>query len=333
MSGKKSKLARKMARLEEANKNRRLIGEIDRQPALSADLFIPYMLSKFSGKAGYKYVSVGGYGSLFLSDKYADIVPIALHREFPETSARKRFNDRERRDIVVNVVHVYPGFRGFVVDKNANVYIGGISAPATKDEIDALLTFGAAAEGYPEYRWVTAEEFNEALKVEKPLIERQLNDLETKVKQSVSKIDKFTYIRNFVNDLHDKDKMSDEDYEKFEKRCHEKFEERGFTIDKENQKLVRKDGTDVDETEFLKHATEVIEETCKEFNIVYKLPDEAIIEPIDTDSGAPVTEPEQSESESGGPDNGPDHTEETTTGVGSEESEMLPPPPESIELP
>lgn len=286
MSGKKSKLARKMARLEEATKNTRIIGEIDRQKYLSADLFIPYMLSKFSGKAGYKFVSVGGYGSLFLSEGHSDIVPITLHRQFPETSARKRFNDPDRKDIVVNVIHVYPGFRGFVVDKNANVYIGGISAPATKEEIDALLTFGVAAEGCPEYRWVTAEEFNEALKVEKPLIEKQLQDLETKIKTNVATIDRYTYLRSIVDGMHNDKKLTEEQIKKFDDRCNELLVAGGYVVDNENHKLSRNDGSDINDQEFLTVMTKVMETVCSEFNIEFKLP------PIQTEDNAKEQEAE-----------------------------------------
>ena len=308
MSGKKSKLARKLAKIQEQDSVRRMVGVIDRQPALTADLFVPYLLSKFSGKAGYKYASVGGYGSLFLGDGQADIVPVTLHREFPEVNVRKRFNDPDRRDIVVNVVHVYPGFRGFVVDKSANVYIGGLKVPATREEINALLGNGYGDLSQASYNWVTAEEFNEALKIEKPLLEKQLQDLEEKVKTNVANIDRYTYLRNIVDGLYKGNKLTEEQFKAFEERCHELFVADGYVIDNEKRKLVKNDGTDVDEREFLKTAAQVMETVCKEFNIEFKLP---AFETEETLDGEPV----QSET----PEEQP-----------QEDNEKLPPPPEEV---
>jgi len=176
----RAKKERREARLRgEATDQQQDYRILDNSPIVPHNVAIAYLVTKFVGKSGYKFISIGRNGSLFMNEKAMDIVAVNLHREFPITSVRGRFNDPQKRDISVNAFHVPEGFPGIVVDRNANVYIGGSSNVATKEEIESVLT---------DFRKVTAEEYNVALQAEQPIIEEQLKKMKEKFEQTEQEV-------------------------------------------------------------------------------------------------------------------------------------------------
>jgi len=182
--GKKSRTKRERREGKLASETKP-VSLFDSMLTVPADAVVTSLLLKFVGKSGYRYVSVGRYGCLFVNEKYTDVVPVMLHREFPEMSVRGRFNDPNRNDIVLYTVHVPASFTGMVIDKHANVYLtGNPEVKATPEELKNVLC---------DMTKVTADEFNAALEAERPLIEADLKALKEKVekdtKESIKDLD------------------------------------------------------------------------------------------------------------------------------------------------
>jgi len=145
----------------------------DTMTTVPADMLITSLVLKFVGKSGYRYISIGRFGSLFVNELSQDIVPVELHREFPELSVRGRYNDPNRNDIVLYAVHVPRSFPGLVINKHAQVFLtGNPETPASEEEIKNVLC---------DLTKVTGEEFNNALNLERPLMEASMKKLHDEV--------------------------------------------------------------------------------------------------------------------------------------------------------
>ena len=128
MSGRRQKLLRRssgVAKDVTLDRNIR-IRKLMESPVIPGKDVVEYLLSRFTGKTGYHYISVSKYGSLFIQDNYKALVPIILHREFPTTTTLGRFHDPNKKDCAISLVRVDPTFKGIIVDRQGNLYSAGI---------------------------------------------------------------------------------------------------------------------------------------------------------------------------------------------------------------
>lgn len=182
MSGRKNKKLRKQMREDKIQKRIEL-RKLASLPSIPVPKIAEFLASRFVGKTGYHYISVGKVGSLFLNKAYESIVPIMLHNSFPIMSATGRFNDPNQKDCAIGLVKVTPEFPGLVIDRHLNMYLNGCSI-IVKDE-DALPQLC-------DLERVTVEECNAAVKSQEEIFTEKMNGFMESIKKATD--DKFKEI-------------------------------------------------------------------------------------------------------------------------------------------
>jgi hypothetical protein len=178
MSGRKNKKLRRQIKEDKIQKRIEL-RKLAELPSIPAPKIAEFLVSKFVGKTGYHYISIGKPGSLFLNKVYESIVPIMLHNSFPIMSATGRFNDANKKDCAIGLVKVKPDFPGLVVDRHLNLYLNGCSI-IVKDE-DALPQLC-------DLERVTVSECNDAIKSQEEIFSEKMNSLVEAFKERERKL-------------------------------------------------------------------------------------------------------------------------------------------------
>lgn len=180
MSGRRNKKLRKQMKEDKIQKRIEL-RKLASLPSIPVPKITEFLASRFVGKTGYHYISVGKLGSLFMDKRFESIVPIMLHNSFPVMSATGRFNDVNHKDCAIGLVKVTSEFPGLIIDRHLNIYLNGCSI-IVKDE-DALPQLC-------DLERVTVEECNAAIKSQEELFTQKMNSIMDSFKKSEEKLDK-----------------------------------------------------------------------------------------------------------------------------------------------
>ncbi len=181
MSGRSQKKLRRKQNKEDKIQKKIELRKLSSLPSIPVDKISEYLASKFVGKTGYHFVSIGKVGSLFLHKDYQDIVPIVLHNSFPVMSATGRFNDINRKDCAIGVVKVKQEFPGLVIDRHLNMYLNGCSI-VVKDE-DALPQLC-------DLERVKVEDLNAAVKTQESIFSARMDSIIKSLDQATKNMDK-----------------------------------------------------------------------------------------------------------------------------------------------
>lgn len=179
MSGRKNKKLRKQIREDKIQKRIEL-SKLAELPAIPVSKISEFLASKFIGKTGYHYISIGKVGSLFLHKDYENIVPIILHNSFPVMSATGKFNDVHGKDCAIGLVKVKPEFPGLVIDRHLDMYLGGSSYLLPEEETLSKLC---------DLERVSVAECNHAIKRQEEIFSEKMNAFMESVKKSSEKLD------------------------------------------------------------------------------------------------------------------------------------------------
>ena len=190
MSGRRQKSLRKNQNKEDKIQKKIELRKLAELPAIPVPKIAEFLASKFIGKSGYHFVSVGKCKSLFLDMRYENIVPIILHNSFPIMSATGRFNDENGKDCAIGLVKVKHDFPGLIVDRKLNMYLNGCSI-IVKDE-----------DAWPELcdlERVSVKECNEAIKSQEVIFKQKMAEALDTVKKSQDKMEELLS-NPYIND-------------------------------------------------------------------------------------------------------------------------------------
>ena len=199
MSGRKNKQLRRQIKEDKIQKKIEL-RKLASLPSIPVPKITEFLASRFIGKTGYHYISVGKVGSLFLHKDYEAIVPIMLHNSFPVMSATGRFNDVNNKDCAIGLVRVKPEFPGLIIDRKLNIYLNGANI-IVRDE-DALPQLC-------DLERVTVTECNNAIKSQEEIFSKKMNTLMESIKKGSEKFEEM--MNNPYNDPYLDDSVVEED--------------------------------------------------------------------------------------------------------------------------
>lgn len=178
MSGRKNKKLRRQIKEDKIQKKIEL-RKLASLPVIPVPKIPEFLASRFVGKTGYHFISIGKVGSLFLNKDYENIVPIMLHNSFPVMSAVGRFNDKNGKDSAIGLVKVKPEFPGLIIDRQLNMYLNGCSI-VVKDE-----------DAFPQLcdlERVTVAECNAAVRAQEEIFNNKMHSLIDSFKEREQKL-------------------------------------------------------------------------------------------------------------------------------------------------
>lgn len=182
MSGSRQKKLRKQNQftkneiLDKKIKIRKLI----ESPIIFSNDVVEYLLSRFVGKAGYRYISISRHGSLFIHDDYKALVPVILHKDFPIASSLGRFSDPNRKDCVISLVKVDPSFKGVVLGRDGAFYAEGININIAPEDRSQYLC---------NLMRVTAAEYNGAIQSQEAEYTKKMNEFVQEMKNKTQRLE------------------------------------------------------------------------------------------------------------------------------------------------
>ena len=99
---------------------------INHEYYLTGDILQAYLLRKLKNYAGYFYISLSAYGSVYKkNDEKKNIVSVTVHKYIPVLNEDGRY--RSEKDIVIDVIQVNdPSFGGFVMNRKGKGYFGDV---------------------------------------------------------------------------------------------------------------------------------------------------------------------------------------------------------------
>ena len=164
MNGNKAKRLRRELREQQAANMAKAPGEFEAMPVIPRELVKSYLLTRFIGKSGYRFISISKPGSHYETEDGKSISIIILHRAFPmydQNTGRYMTNFDDHPEACVRTSK---DFEGFVMDKTMKIFEKGNTE---------------ATEGYePPFSLekVSIDELIETAKKEGELIEKQQTD-------------------------------------------------------------------------------------------------------------------------------------------------------------
>ena len=197
MSGRQQKRKRKSVDKGAILDARAQMRKLNNLPVIPAQVVIPYLMDKFKGKAGYKYISIAKHGSLFIHNSYHDLVPIIMHQSFPETTTMGRFHDPNQKDLAIGLVRVNPIFKGFVLSKSGVLYPEGLESQGITSHFEPyLVSLGR----------ISAQEYTAAVKSQEEAYMERLKDFNEKMKvrmQHIAEAEANPYDNPYEDDIVD----------------------------------------------------------------------------------------------------------------------------------
>lgn len=129
MNGKKAKRLRREAREQQAATLAKAPGEFEAMPVIPKEHVKSYLLTRFIGKSGYRFISISKPGAFYESEEGKDLSLVLLHRVFPAYNEEAGSYSGVSDDMPEACVRTSPDFESFVMDREAKCYTKGSPDP------------------------------------------------------------------------------------------------------------------------------------------------------------------------------------------------------------
>ena len=180
MNGKKAKRLRREALERQAAGLAKAPGEFEAMPVIPKEHVKSYLLTRFIGKSGYRFISISKPGAFYETEEGKDLSIVLLHRTFPNYDEQSGTYTYLYDDLPEACVRTSPDFESFVMDRTMKCYTKGNPEPVENYEPVSSLekvdlkklsnTFDAEGKSFndhqkekmnsPEARIMTSEELH-----------------------------------------------------------------------------------------------------------------------------------------------------------------------------
>jgi len=134
MNGKKAKRLRREALEQKAAGLATAPGEFEAMPVIPKENVKIYLLTRFIGKSGYRFISISKPGAFYETEEGKDLSIVMLHRTFPIYDEKNGTYTYLSDDLPEVCVRTSPDFESFAMDRRMQCYTKGNPEPVENYE-------------------------------------------------------------------------------------------------------------------------------------------------------------------------------------------------------